>query len=363
MKRIVINGANGFIASNFIFELLNQGYEVVALVRSESDLLSRQKMVNALMEIKGEGGFKDENLKVYNYSLLETGFFMTSNQLAEIFSRDVDYYHFAASLKFSEKTKDEIFLTNISGVENSIKVFLKNASINSRFFFISTAYSCGNAISIFEEKFYSNEDISNFRNYYEQSKRYAENVIKKYVQDKALNAYIIRPSQVVGNSITGVTKTDFGIFDFTKRICSLAYRYPNETCRIKTDPDATQNLIPIDTVVYYLMHTVTSAKLPRIMNFVAKHSIKNSDIIKSICEILPITIIPYKLLEERDMTIIERLVNIKMSFTGEYCETRIQFDTAGVDKLVSTNGNEITYESLQKMMNYFIGNFQKRVKS
>lgn len=362
MKRVVVNGANGFIASNFIHELLSQGYEVIALVRSENDLLSKQKMVKALKEVSNAEDLRYENLHVYNYALLETDFSLTAKSLTDIFGRDVDYFHFAANLKFSEKKKEEIFSTNVNGVENSIKVFLKYASTSSRFFFISTAYSCGNTTSVFEERFYSNEDISSFRNYYEQSKRYAENIIKGYIDNKSLNAYIIRPSQVVGNSKTGVTKTDFGIFDFTKRISRLAFRYPGESIRIKADSEATQNLIPIDTIVHYLMHTVSNAELPRIMNFVAKTSMKNSDIINCISDEIPITIIPNKVLERETMSSLERLLDISMSFTGHYCETNINFETTNIDKLITTRGNEITYKSLQMMIGYFIHNSQKNLK-
>lgn len=359
MKRIIINGANGYIASNFINELLTQDYDVIALVRGDNNLSSRQRMVNALKEIYNGTKIDYKNLKVYNYDLLEKDFSISQKHLVNIFNKEADYYHFAASLKYSEKTKDEIFATNIKGVENSIKVFLKYASVGSRFFFISTVYSCGKMTARFEEKFYNNEDISSFRNYYEQSKRFAENVIKKHIEDDGLTAHIIRPSQVVGNSETGITKTDFGIFDFTKRVSSLAYRYPGETVRVKVDPDSTQNLLPIDTVVYYLMQTIMIDKLPAIMNFVAKQPVKNSDIIQCICDILPMNIISNKQLDKNSLVPLERLIDISMSFTGDYCDTNLQFDTTNLDKIVSTNGNEITIKSLQQMLYYFVNNFQK----
>lgn len=359
MKRIIINGANGYVASNFIKKLIAQDYEVIALVRGNSKFSAKQRMLNALEEMSNGEKLKYENLKVYNYALLEEDFSMSQEQLRVIFNKKAYYYHFAASLKFSEKTKDEIFKTNINGVNNSINLFLKYATKNSQFFFISTAYSCGKTSSIFKEEFYKNKEITSFRNYYEQSKRFAENLIRKNIDDNGLNAHILRPSQVVGNNITGITKTDFGVFDFMKRLSNLAYKYPNETVRIKVNPDATQNLIPINTIANYLIATITKEELPTIINFVAKQPIKNSDIINCIGNMLPIKIISTKQLDKNLMTPIERLIDIGMSFTGEYSDTNIHFDTKNLDKIITTKESEITKESLQQMLDYFANNFLK----
>ena len=356
MKKIIINGANGFVASNFIYELLNQDYEVVALVRGNSNEHAKQRMLNSLEKLSNGNYNNRKKLTVYNYSLLDKDFLIPTEYLPDIFRREVDYFHFAASLKYNEKTKDEIFKTNIDGVENSIDVFQRNATKSSRFFYISTAYSCGRTIEKFEERFYENEDISVFRNYYEQSKRFAENIIRKHIEADGLNAYVLRPSQVVGNNSTGVTKTDFGIFDFTKRVCNLAVRFPNETVKIIANPDSTQNLIPIDTVACYLMSIVETQNLPRVINLVAKQSVRNSEIINYINETLPINIISCKQLAKHSMTSLERLIDIGMSFTGEYCNVNLVFDTTNLDATIAIEADEITQDSLRKMLGYFIGN-------
>lgn len=362
MKRIIINGANGYLASNFVCELLMQNYEVIALVRGENDHVSKDRMLEALSKILDINCLNVSNLKVFNYALLEDHFSLSSQCLNEIFGKEADYYHFAASLKFSKKTKDEIFCTNITGVENSVNVFKENAHKNARFFFVSTAYSCGVMAETFKERFYDNKDISGFRNYYENSKRYAENVIKDYVKRHNLNAHIIRPSQVVGSEETGVTMTDFGIFDFIKRVSALAFRYPGETIRVKVNPNSTQNLIPIDTIVYYLMQTVTTYELPTIINFVAKNSIKNSVIVNYINEILPVNILLQKELGEDSLTRLEKIINVGMSFTGGYVDTNIDFDTKNLDTIVKRKDVEITDESLQQMINYFVENTKKEKK-
>ena len=234
---------------------------------------------------------------------------------------------------------------------------------SSRFFFISTAYSCGTFSGLFEEKFYANEDISRFRNYYELSKRVAENIVKKHIDKNGLNGHIIRLSQVVGDNKTGVTKTDYGIFDFTKRIHSLAYKYPNKTVRVHANPDSTQNLIPIDTVIGYLMRTVAVNEIPVIMNFISKNPIKNIHIINSICKLLPINIIPTKNIDREDMDALERLISVGMSFTGGYNNTNILFDTKKLDKVIISDDNEVNEHTVYKMMEYFINKLSEKKRA
>ena len=365
MKTIIINGANGYVASNFILKLLEQKYKVIALVRPNGESSPKERMITALSKINDNAYVNTSNLRVFAYSLLEKDFLIPPDELEEIFSEEVDYFHFAASLKFDFKSKDEIFETNVEGVENSIHVFSKFAKGNSRFFFIGTAYSCGKFSGRFEEKFYPNESIENFRNYYEQSKRFAENVVKKHIDENALNGGVIRLSQVVGDKKTGVTKTDYGIFDFSKRIYNLAKRHPDETVRVHVDPDSTQNLMPIDTAVSYFMQTVQLDRVPVIMNFTARNSIKNIHILKSISTLLPVNIVPTKQLSRSDMNALERIVFAGMTFTESYNNTNLQFCVKNLDKIITNPENEVNETSVYKMLEYFIGTLaeQKSRKS
>ncbi len=357
MKNIVINGANGYVASNFIVKLLFQGYKVIALARSNARNTAEERMKTALLEMNDGMDVDFTNLEVFDYSLFETDFGLSDKELKKIFAGDLDYFHFAASLKFDIKSKEEIFGTNLQGVTNSVDTFLKYTNAESRFYFVSTAYSCGNIEGVFEERFYDNAEIEAFRNYYEQSKRYAENVIRKYMEEQKLNACILRLSQVVGNNITGVTKTDYGIFDFSKRIQSIAIKYPNRDVRIKVDPDSTQNLIPIDTAVTYLMCTVKAEKVPVVLNMVAKTSISNFDILKSLGKLLPINLIADVHVDRDDMNALERIIAVGMSFTGAYIDTNICFDTTQLDSIVDEEVKDVTAGSIHRMLDYFINEF------
>jgi nucleoside-diphosphate-sugar epimerase len=361
MKTVVVNGANGYVASNFISQLLKQQYMVIVLVRSNG-IDAEERMNDVLVYLNDDTDADTANLEVYNYSLLDKDFDINRNILKSIFSSRVDYFHFAASLKYDEKSVDEIFSANIGGVENSIKVFLKYATKCSRFFYIGTAYSCGRMNGVFEERFYENREISAFRNYYEQSKRFAENIVRENIRNNGLNGHIIRLSQVVGNQKTGVTKTDYGIFDFAKRIYNLANRYPGEIVRVHVDPDATQNLIPIDTVTEHLTRVVEEKEIPEIMNFVSKNPVRNNFIIETLNRLVPMHIIPVKSLERKNMTPIERLISVGMSFTESYAFTNISFDTRRRDKFLKYPEIGPDNNSVAKMLEYFMKNLSEKQK-
>ncbi|WP_291862735.1 SDR family oxidoreductase [Marinilabilia sp.] len=356
MKRIIINGANGYVASNFINELLKHNYEIVALVRGNESASAENRVIQALNHINNGDNPSLDNLEIVNYSLLEKNFGLTGDLLQEIFSTDVDYFHFAASLKYDQKSKDELLAVNVGGVENSVNLFSAFASADSRFFFVGTAYSCGKTKEIFEEKFYPDQDISAFRNYYEWSKRMAENVVKQHIDNNGLNGHVVRLSQVAGDNRTGITKTDYGIFDFSKRVYKLARRHPESKVRAKISPIGTQNLIPINVAVGYLLQTTNNQSVPRIMNFVANEPVKNSYIINSLKKLMPLDIVPVPELEHSQMNSLERLMAVGMSFTGNYTNIDIQFDTSQRDEVMTPADDCMDEPTVYRMLDYFIEN-------
>jgi nucleoside-diphosphate-sugar epimerase len=353
-RKVVINGANGYVASNFVVELLKQGYQVVALVRKKKNASANIRMREALIEMSDDDSVDVDQLKVYDYSLFKPNFNLSDSVLKEIFGGAVHYFHFAASLKFDFSSKDEIFGTNMQGLTHSVETFLKFSGPNSRFYFISTAYSCGRLNGVFREQFYDNEEIAAFRNYYEQSKRFAENRLKQYIEEQDLNCSILRISQIVGNRLTGVTKTDYGIFDFSKRIQRISKMSPNSTLRIQVDAKSTQNLLPIDTVVSYFISIIEAKEVPVIINIVSKEPFPNQYIIDILEDILPIKLVANIDLKPEEMNKIEKIMAVGMSFSGAYINIDPKFETKNLDAIVKHAQPEVTVEEVHKMIRYFL---------
>src|SRR5690606_24608875 len=240
---------NSFVASHLVHELLNRGIQVIALVRRSSVLSAHKRMIKALEDTRMGKPDNLDKLTVLDYALSEIDFDLNPEVLEDIFDQDTDYFHFAASMKYDYHARDEIRETNVDALRNALHLFHQYGTAHNRFFYVSTVYSCGLFDGVFQEKFYPDEEIDAFRNYYEQSKRQAENVLRAYRDRNGIRAHVIRLSQVVGNSQNGVTSTHYGIFDFARRIRELSRVYPEQTIRIKADPEANQNLISINTVV------------------------------------------------------------------------------------------------------------------
>ncbi len=66
MKKIIINGANGYVASNFINKLLQQDYQVIALARSNKKYSAEERMRAALLDVNEGETVNFEKLSVYN---------------------------------------------------------------------------------------------------------------------------------------------------------------------------------------------------------------------------------------------------------------------------------------------------------
>src|SRR5690625_7533035 len=115
MKNIVVNGANGYVGSNFVQKLLKDGYSVVALVRANDKESPKARLLQALREKCDEAEVNTNRLRVYEYSLLEKGFGLSESDLQDIFQGDVEYFHFAASLKFDVRPRAEVLDSGAEG--------------------------------------------------------------------------------------------------------------------------------------------------------------------------------------------------------------------------------------------------------
>lgn len=354
MPVIVVTGANGYVASHLVQKFITDRYKVIALVRKDDHNSAQQRMVHQLQLIDPESELNISHFKVFEYILTEKNFGMNHHTLEEVFNEPVEFFHFAASLKYHERNQEEIFRTNVNGCENALEVFHQFSKPGSRFFYISTAYSCGLMSGVFQEQFYPDATVSAFRNLYEQSKRYAENVVARYIKEKNLNACVIRLAQIIGDSASGETLTSYGVFDFAKRMAQIAHKYPNQTVRIRIDPDGHQNLVPIDHVLDYFKHVVAIRQLPQVIHFVSRENTKNSTIISCLRRFIPIRIHQDQNLDLNNITPLERLISGAMSFTGAYTTTRLALSFKNLDQLMGSGKHRLTDDMLCRMLGNFI---------
>ena len=166
MKKVIITGSNGFVGSNLANKLLDMKFDVICLVRNESDTM--------LLD-------PNQNIKFVDYE--------DQKQMTALFSdRDI-VIHSAALTRTVHWSDFEI--ANIRFTEKILQLFNESPSAK-QFIFISSHAASGPSSSITPKK---EEDDCNPVSLYGKSKFEAENIIRSKAEKKWT---IIRPVSVFG---------------------------------------------------------------------------------------------------------------------------------------------------------------------
>lgn len=171
-KKVFITGGNGFIGANLIIALINQEYDVSALIHK---------------------GSTHPFLKQIPFKIIEGDLF-DYKKINKIIKECDAVIHCAARVSFNEKEKREIYHTNVEGSNIIFRLVLKH---KKKVVFISTASSIGRPtkkpILLKETEPFVFEDISS----YSHSKYLAEQNLLRFVK-KGLKGIIVNLSTVYG---------------------------------------------------------------------------------------------------------------------------------------------------------------------
>ncbi|HUI29901.1 MAG TPA: NAD-dependent epimerase/dehydratase family protein [Candidatus Acidoferrales bacterium] len=173
MQKVFVTGANGLIGSNLCHRLTGLGYEVVALVRRESNLL----------------GLRDFSGKTVYGSILDQESLSKSMDGAEF------VFHAAGLVTFDNRRREELFRVNVEGTRNvmnaALKVGVKKVVHTSSV----AAIGVPSAGDIADETVIYNREKYNVA--YSDSKHFGEVEVEKAIQ-RGLNAVIVNPASIVG---------------------------------------------------------------------------------------------------------------------------------------------------------------------
>jgi nucleoside-diphosphate-sugar epimerase len=244
--RHLITGATGFLGSALSVELLanDPNCEVVCLSRPKGDQSALARTMTALATAADLYEYSVPDLPA-RVSVVE-GDFDRLPTLAP--SVDVAW-HTAASLKYLDRDRAEIEAVNVIAVKRMVDWLTYHGirQLNH----ISTAYVFGQREGDCAETddVYAHEP----NNTYEETKRIGE----RLVRDSGLQWRIMRPSIVVGHSLTYEGMSDSGAYGFLKNTLSFKDRiartfgdlYSNLSMHLLTTPHAHVDLIPIDRCV------------------------------------------------------------------------------------------------------------------
>ncbi len=173
MARAFVTGATGFIGGNLVRMLIDEGHEVRALVRPESD---RRNIDNLPVEVV-------------------TGDLSDPAPLAEQIAGSHVVFHVAAHYSLWAKDRPEIYRTNVTGTENLLAA-AKRAAIPRIVYTSSVA-----AIGVPEPGMLANEDtrssLEELVSDYKKSKYLAEQAALSAARE-GLDVVIVNPSTPIG---------------------------------------------------------------------------------------------------------------------------------------------------------------------
>ena len=171
--RVFVTGGTGFIGEHLIRKLLDRGYEVNAIYRSESKLKEANVFHNNLRWFKGD---------ITDFASLENSIIGCSY-----------IFHTAAYAMAREKEKNDFYRYNVDGTKNILDLALKYNV--KKVVVTSTAGVFGPSI----EREINEDSVPSVPYFtgYEHSKAECEKLIKEYV-NKGLNIVIVNPTRVFG---------------------------------------------------------------------------------------------------------------------------------------------------------------------
>jgi nucleoside-diphosphate-sugar epimerase len=249
----LVSGATGFVGGALAVELLDRVDGPVACVVRDTGTDPRTRLMQSLRTAAAAYG-RSPQLVEMNADRLHVVIADLAGDVAEVarpsFAID-EVWHSAASLKFLDRDRDEIFQANVHGTRNVLQMAERWGA--KTFNYISTAYVAGRRCGHIPEALHSGDGETN--NLYELSKVEAEGLVREAAE--RLRVRIFRPSIVVGHSQTYAATTFSGLYGFMRQLLQLRKEserrlggyLSRKPLQIVAEPEMPLNLIPVDHVV------------------------------------------------------------------------------------------------------------------
>lgn len=173
--KVIVTGANGFLGSWLTRALVQEGHEVLALVRAQSDL----------SELEGAGCH-------YVY-----GDITELESLYKAFDAVDTVFHLAGLIAYKKSDREKMELVNVTGTANVIEACLAKKVRKLVYLSSVTAVGAGyNPEQVLNED--SPYNVEKLDLGYFETKRVAEKLVLKAFHEKNLDCVILNPSTIYG---------------------------------------------------------------------------------------------------------------------------------------------------------------------
>lgn len=322
-KGVLLTGASGFLGRALSDELMDHGYSVFAMVRSQRGMSAVERMTQL--------GFKPgENLHVLEGDL-DRGETLLSKEERDRLTGHVDtVIHAAANVK----TGPGLEKTNIDGTRAMLS--LAEALKVPNFYHISSAYTCGMQTEASERLHKVDQPYST---HYEYTKCVAEHEVA--ISSVDFNTLIFRPSIIIGNSVSREADTNLTIYGILKLLGIYAPRLRERTgppIRVNANPDISINLIPVDYVTRTILAALEQSADPGIYHITNETPPTVGELFVMLAKALHLSPTTFDLipgLEPEDMTQEERFLTDLLAPFRSYFVKGPRFDASNTLRMLS----------------------------
>jgi thioester reductase-like protein len=235
-QTIFITGFPGFLAGRLVERLAESDTRFFLLVQEQFEGKAKEDIAR----IAESAGVDPGNFRVFRGDITLDDLGIGEADLAEVLDTTTDVFHLAAIYDLGVK-KELAYKVNVEGTKHVNELVLRMGKL-LRYNYVSTCYVAGKRDDrIFENEL---EHDKGFRNYYEETKYYAEMKVEK-LKDR-VPVTIFRPSVVCGDSNTGETAKYDGIYYVIK----FLLRAPEVFRLVNVGNEKVRlNLVPVDFVI------------------------------------------------------------------------------------------------------------------
>lgn len=241
MSTIFFTGFPGFLGRELLPRVLRQHESKVSascLVQTRHLSLAEENVAQLIKthpELEGR-------IKLYEGDITEPDLGLGTGRLNYLKGQTIQAYHLAAVYDLGVD-RELATRVNIDGTRH-VLAFLRRASKLERLHYVSTCYVSGRYHGLFRE-----EDLEvgqAFQNHYEESKFYAERLVRDARED-GVPVTIYRPAIVVGDSTTGETQKYDGPYYVIRWLLKMpdTFAFPS----FIGSQNARVNVVPRDYVV------------------------------------------------------------------------------------------------------------------
>lgn len=264
-ETVLITGAAGFLGSHLAVELALSGVRVYALARGQGDACAPARFDALRDYFQGPGGDRPRGiwpppgLTVIEGDIELPWLGLGHRPARRLFEELDQVVHCAARVEFSASHRDELLATNVRALEGFLPLLRSHLRSDGPVFnLVSTAYVCGVDGSVGGDEPALEEPVPasrGFRNPYEESKALAERWVLERLGTRGVSWRILRPSILVGETITGRTRSFNALYTLLELLdglrpaaANLTAASPTERLRVQCPPDSALNLVPVDWV-------------------------------------------------------------------------------------------------------------------